>query len=160
MDRLLNGEKPRIMARYPHLAPEDRTIWTRFIENGSYLPNLVWYDVRVGMAVEVPSGQPEWMKRFAEYATRKRIDIVGLRGQDYYIIEAKPFAGVVALGQAIYYSEAFRAEYEHQGLVIPAVITDRVDPDVRPVFEAAGVVVFEVGRDESQEETSHKKDSI
>jgi len=141
------GVRPIVAAKYPHMMPEDTVIWRRFVENGLYLPDLVWYDVRVGHAVEVASGQPEWMKKFSEYTTRKRIDIVGRKGLDYWIIEAKPRAGVVALGQAVFYSLAFLKEYDHAAAVIPAVITDVCDEDVRPVFDAAGVLVFEVGRE-------------
>lgn len=126
--------------------PEDHLIWLRFIENGEFLPEEVWYDVRVGRAVDVKDGQPAWMYKFAEYATRKRIDIVWRAGRDLWVVEAKPGAGLVALGQALYYSWAFEREYEHYGEVIPAVITDVVDEDVGPVFDLAGVVVFEVGR--------------
>jgi len=146
MVSLGKGVRPVVAPKYPHMMPEDRTIWQRFCGNGLYLPDEVWYDVRVGHAVPVASGQPAWMHKFAEYATRKRIDIVGKSGADYWIIEAKPKAGMVALGQALFYSWAFAKEYDHVGEVIPAVVTDVCDTDVREVFDLAGVVVFEVGR--------------
>lgn len=151
MVQLGPGVRPVLKVKYHHMMPEDTIIWRRFIENGSYLPDKVWYDVRVGKAVEVPSGQPEWMSKFAEYSTRKRIDMVWRKGLDYWVVEAKPRAGVVALGQVIYYSEGFRKEYQAPALIIPAIITDVVDEDVRPIFDAIGVVVFEVGRKEDDE---------
>ena len=141
---------PEVSAKYPHMMPEDRIIWRRFVGNGLYLPDVVWYDVHVGKAVEVASGQPEWMHKFSEYSTRKRIDIVGRKGLDYWVIEAKPRAGIVALGQAVFYSLAFMEEYEHVGEVIPMVVTDVVDEDVRPILDLLGVVVFEVGREEEE----------
>lgn len=134
-----------VSVRYPHMMPEDIIIWRRFIENGIRLPDEVWYDVRVGEAMEVESGQPEWMKRFAEYSTRKRIDVIGRKGFDWFIIECKPRAGIVALGQAVYYAWAFEREYRPPGRVLAVIVTDVVDPDVRPLFDQAGVVVFEVG---------------
>ena len=151
MVQLGPGVRPVLVNKYPHMMPEDTIIWRRFIENGSYLPDQVWYDVRVGKAVEVPSGQPEWMHKFAEYSTRKRIDMVWRKGIDYWVVEAKPKAGVVALGQVIYYTEGFRKEYQVAGVIRPAIITDVVDEDVRPIFDAIGVIVFEVGREESLE---------
>ena len=135
----------KMSVRYPHMMSEDVIIWRRFIGNGKWLPDEVWYDVRVGKAVEVESGQPEWMTRFAEYATRKRIDVIGRKGVDWFVIECKPHAGVVALGQAVYYAWAFETEYRPRGRVIATVITDVVDEDVRSVFDAAGIVVFDVG---------------
>lgn len=139
------SEKPILKTRYLHLMPEDTLIWRRFIRNGQFLPDEVWYDIRVGGGIELPSGQPEWMQRFAEYSYRKRIDIVGRKGRDYYIIECKPGAGIVALGQVIYYSLAFLAEIKPPGEVIPAVITDRVDPDVLPIFNDLEIQIYEVG---------------
>ena len=146
MDFRTLGHKPMVAAKYPHLAPEDAIIWRRLLGNDDVHFDEVWYDVRVGEAVRVPTGQPEWMQRMSDYSTRKRIDIVARRGWDYWVIEAKPFAGVVALGQAIFYSETFRDEYKIRTPVFAAVITDICDPDVLPIFDRHGVVVFEVGR--------------
>ncbi len=72
--------------------------------------------------------------------------MVARRGIDLWIIECKPLAGVVALGQALFYANAFAAEYRPRGQVVPAVVTDIVDADVRSIFDKYGVVVFEVGR--------------
>lgn len=137
---------PRVSVRYPHLMPEDTIIWRRFVKQGQFLPDEVWYDVRVGTPIEVASGQPEWMRKWAEYSSRKRIDIVGRMGSDWLVIEAKPKAGVVALGQVVFYGWKFELEYKPTGRVIPAIVTDSVDPDLRPLFDVAGIVVFEVGR--------------
>ena len=145
MSKLLDGVKPLVLPKYRHLMREDAAIWRRFIKQGKYLPDAVWYDVRVGLGVELPTGRPEWMATMAEYSWRKRIDIVGRAGLAWWVIECKPGAGVVALGQAVYYSMAFAAEYAHAGVVLPVVITDVVDGDVLPVFEAQRVIVLEVG---------------
>ena len=142
------ARKPISSIRYPHMLSEDIVIWRRFVECGFYVPDKVWYDVRVGGGVYMDSGQPEWLRKMAEYTYRKRIDVVARRGRDYWIIEAKPLAGVVALGQAIYYANAFKIEYKPLGSVIPAVVTDIMDQDVGPIFDKYGVVVFEVGRGE------------
>ena len=139
------GLKPVPAPKYLHMMPEDSEIWTRFLKNADVVIDEVWYDVRVGQAVEVASGRPDWMRRWADYSTRKRIDVVARRGCDYWVIEVKPLAGMVALGQAIYYGEAFRKEYRPPRGVISAVVTDSVDQDVRSIFEQYGVVVFEVG---------------
>jgi len=139
------GFPVELRRRYPHLMPEDKVLWERWIVRGDDLPARVWYDVRVGHAVEVESGQPEWMKHFAEYATRKRIDIVGAYGNDYVVFEAKPFAGMVALGQLVFYRWAFAREYGGGRRVFGGVITDVVDPDVAPIFAGLGIWVVEVG---------------
>lgn len=140
------SEKPVVKSRYLHLMPEDRAIWQKFILNGEFLPDEVWYDVRVGRGIELSSGQPEWMHKFAEYSYKKRIDVVGKIGQDYLIIECKPYAGIVALGQIIFYSLTFLAEFEPRGNVIPVIITDSADPDCVSILADLGCLVFEVGK--------------
>lgn len=145
-----NGMKPRPAVKYRHMMPEDVIVWTKFLKNDDVVFDEVWYDLRVGLGIEVDTAQPEWLKRMADYTHRKRIDVVARRGEDYWIIEAKPFAGVVAFGQALYYAEAFKAEYRPPAAVIPCVVTDICDKDVLPVFDSYGVVVFEVGRSEEE----------
>lgn len=145
MVSLGHGVRPEVRPRYRHMMPEDTLIWTRFLYGKMYLPDVVWYDVRVGMPLSVPVDRPEWMRRYVDYSTRKRIDVVGRKGLDYWVIECKPNAGCEALGQAIFYSHVFMQEYQPAGEVIPCVVTDRVDHDVRSVFDFCGVVVIEVG---------------
>jgi len=140
------AQQPIILPKYKHMMPEDTLIWRQFIRNGKYLPDQVWYDVRVGHGIQVPTGQPNWMHKFAEYSYRKRIDIVWRKSLDYWIVECKPFAGIVALGQVIYYGVAFELEYRPERAVGRAIITDQVDPDLVDLFESLGVVVFEVGK--------------
>ena len=127
------------------MMPEDTIIWKRFLKNGKYLPDLVWYDVRVGRGIAIPSGQPEWMKRMADYTYKKRIDMVWKIGSTWWVIEAKPAAGVVALGQVIFYADLFKSEYVPDQQVEMGIVTDFVDLDVKTIFEKWGVVVFEVG---------------
>jgi hypothetical protein len=149
MDGLGNRFPPEIRAKYPHMMPEDVIIWERFIRNGQFLPDDVWFDVKVGIGLPVPSGQPDWMKRMVEYNYKKRIDMVWRVGLDYWVVEAKPFAGIVALGQVIFYSEAFADRFRPNYPVKRAVITDVIDADVKPVFDLYSVIVFEVGFENS-----------
>lgn len=145
MLHLTGGVKPVVQRKYLHMMPEDTAIWTRFLRQGQFLPDLVWYDVHVGKGIHVSDGQPDWLKKMTLDISRKRIDIVARCGLDYWIIEAKPAAGIVALGQVLYYSTAFALEYEHAGRIIPAVVTDVVDPDLVQTFRLGGVVIFESG---------------
>jgi len=140
------GEKPVVKVRYPHMMPEDTAIWRRFVKNGLYLPDKVWYDVHVGMPIDVSGEKEPWVQQYIDKATKKRIDVVGRTGQNWIIIEVKPRAGIVALGQAIFYTWAFLREVEILGEIQGAVVTDSADPDLVPLFDELGIVVFEVGR--------------
>jgi len=139
------GQTPAILPKYKHLMPEDTILWRRFISNGQYLPDECWYDIRVGQGITLPGKRPGWMDKFAEYSYRKRIDIVWRKGGDYWVVECKPGAGVVALGQVIYYGWAFEREYQPTRPIIRAIITDYLDQDLLDLMQIFGVVVFEVG---------------
>lgn len=145
MVRLIDGSVLEVRAKYPHMMPEDTAIWTTFIEGGKFLPDVVWYDVKVGQSIPIAKGEPPWMKKYVDFSTRKRIDVVGRVGLDYWIIECKPSAGHAALGQVIHYARAFMREYDHQGEIIPVIVTDAMDPDLKIDFQEIGIVVIEVG---------------
>ncbi len=148
MVELLNGEVPQLRVKYPHMMPMDSEIWNRFLIFGKFLPDRVYYDVRVGRGVEPPEGSPEWLKKYAKINYTKRIDVIGSTIDRWWIIECKPGASYWALGQVIFYSWAFKNEIADDKEIIPVVITDVVDEDLRPLFDLAGVLVFEVGREE------------
>jgi hypothetical protein len=131
--------------KYPHMMPEDTAIWTAFLEGGKHIPDVVWYDVKVGQAIRLSKGEPPWMQKYVDYSTRKRIDVVARVGLDYWVIECKPGAGHAALGQVIHYARAWMREYEHQGEVVPVIITDVMDPDLKIDFQEVGIVCVEVG---------------
>lgn len=139
------AEKPVLATRYRHMLREDLAIWRKFIVNGKFLPDKVWYDVRVGNAVTLGDDEPEWMVRMNQQLTRKRIDVVGKVGLDFWVIELKPEAGYDAFGQVVYYAYDFQREYAKGASVVPVIVTDFADPDVLPVCSQAGVLVLEVG---------------
>ena len=145
MVRLINGSAPEVRIKYPHMMPEDTAIWTAFLEVGKYIPDKVWYDVKIGQSMRMPKGEPPWMKKYVDYSTRKRIDVVARVGLNYWVIECKPGAGHAALGQVIHYARAFMREYEFQGEVIPVILTDVMDPDLKIDFQEIGIVCLEVG---------------
>jgi hypothetical protein len=143
MVRLIDGSIPEVRIKYPHMMPEDTAIWTAFLEGGKYIPDKVWYDVKVGQPMPMPGGEPPWMKKYVSYSTRKRIDVVARVGLDHWVIECKPNAGHAALGQVIHYARAFMREYEYPGEVVPVIITDSMDPDLKIDYQEIGIVVIE-----------------
>jgi len=136
---------PKVQNRYRHMLAEDIEIWRRFVSNGDYLPDVVWYDVRVGLSVGLSDVSPDWMKRMAMGLTRKRIDVVGRIGMDYWIIEVKPRASYDAFGQVVFYADAFEKEHRLVGQVIPVLVTDSPDPDIMSLCDETGVLVLGVG---------------
>lgn len=132
------------LAKYPHLLASDIPIWDRFLD--LYSPDFTGfnYDVRVGRGIEPPQGTSPNIRRMAIDLTQKRIDSVGFQPGKIWIIEVKERPGVGAVGQIISYTILFRKQFSPQDELIPAIVADIVEPDIRTILNDQGVTWFEV----------------
>lgn len=130
------------MPHYPHLMAEDSAVWTTFLQSEFIKIKEVWYDVRVGKAVELPEFTSDMEKRISAGLTRKRIDVVAAVGGGLWVIELKPYADMYALGQVLTYVRLFRLEYVSPGDVIPVIICSDFDKDMVEEFDEFGVLVI------------------
>lgn len=137
-----SGQKPNVMVHYPHMLAEDTDVWTRFLESRVIDIDEVWYDLRVGQPVAVRQGASEMEQRIANGLTRKRIDAVCRVAGGFWVVEVKPYANMVALGQALTYSRLFKQEYTDVGEVLPVIVCDGVDQDLIEEFDELGVLVL------------------
>lgn len=144
MADLGTGQKSIVMSSYPHMLPADAVIWTRYLRKPVVPMLRVWYDLHVGKPVEAAIDQPEYIRLVAFGVSRKRIDVVAKVKAGWWVIEVKPVAGPVALGQVVNYSRLFRTEYKKPGEILSVVICETVDPDSQPDYEAAGVGLIRV----------------
>ncbi len=103
-------------------------------------------DVRVGLRPVVPSeARTDWMERLGAALYPLRIDACILAGGHWWVVEIKPDAGYVSLGQVLTYEYFARRTCECLRECTPAVLTDHVQECLRPLFSRYGVKVFEVG---------------
>ncbi|MBA7690502.1 hypothetical protein ES703_99031 [subsurface metagenome] len=133
--------KPIVMPHYPHMMAEDIAVWSKYLASPLVTIKEVWYDVHVGGAVQVAGGPGTVEARVAAGVTRKRIDCVCRVGGGYWVVEVKPFASMLALGQVLSYTRLFVQEYRPAGEVWPVIVCDAVDEDLLDEFDAAGVAV-------------------
>ncbi len=138
------GQKPIIMPHYPHMLSEDIAVWTEYLKDPIALIKRVWYDVKVGGAIDTGKPVGSLEQRIAAGVSRKRIDVIALVGGGYWVIEIKPFGSMMAMGQVLTYSRLFTEEYRPAGQVFPVIVCSRADPDMIGEFDDAGVVVIEV----------------
>lgn len=120
---------------------EDTAVWTKYLKSPLVPLKEVWYDVHVGGAVPLPAGASDMDRRIASALTRKRIDVVARVGGGYWVIEVKPFASMLALGQVLSYHRLFVREYRVDGETWPVIVCDSADDDLLDEFDAAGVGV-------------------
>lgn len=121
---------------------EDNAVWTKFLQTDIHRLKEVWYDVRVGQAVLLPVGADDRDRRIAAGLTRKRIDVVCSVGGGFWVVEIKPYASMLAVGQVISYSRLFAIEYTVPGQVIPVIVCDSYDEDLLDEFDELGILVL------------------
>ena len=136
------GTKPVIRPHYPHMLHEDNSVWTKFLQTDAQRLKEVWYDVKVGLPVFLPVGASDIERRIAAGVTRKRIDVVCHVAGGYWVVEIKPRASMLAVGQVISYVRMFNLEYAPGGQVIPVIVCDSFDEDLVDEFDELGVLVL------------------
>ena len=121
---------PEKLVRYPHLMVGDVEIWERYLELHAKEWTGFRYDVRVGEGIELPKSQPEYIRGMALALTEKRIDVVGEKGNDVWIIEVKPNAMLSAVGQVLSYQVLFEDRFPEERKPYLMIVTDRKGPDI------------------------------
>lgn len=134
--------KPNIMPHYPHMMNEDREIWTKFLEQGYFEIEKVWYDVHCGLGLPVPGGIGSVEYKISQGVTRKRIDVVCTVKDEIWIVEIKPHANMKSLGQIITYQKLFQEEYKTKLKVVPVILCWTMDPDIAPILSNIGVRIL------------------
>jgi hypothetical protein len=122
---------------------EDTAVWSKYLADPTDVIQEVWYDVHVGQPVGVLKPDDELGRRIASGVSRKRIDVVARVGSGLWVIEIKPYASMLALGQVLSYTRMFIEEFRPMAEVMPVIVCDEVDDDLLDEFEALGVMVIQ-----------------
>ena len=117
-------------------------LWNRFLDRYGAEWSAFEYDVRVGPPSGAARGFDAQTQAVFEALTRLRIDAVGYRGPEIWLLEVKPFAGISAVGQLIGYRELFLRERPEVAEVALGVVTDRFTPAVGEVLASQGIQVW------------------
>lgn len=127
------------LKKYPHLRPEDVVIWERFIEMYPDFFERVNYDVRCGEGRSYPLVEDEKILHDIQGLSKLRIDVVGFRAKERWVIELKPRAGASAIGQVMCYANLFKDLCAADTKITMAVITDEAVPDIERIAASFGV---------------------
>lgn len=117
-------------------------VWNRFLDRYGAGWEAFEYDVRVGPASGAAGGADEATRRVFESLTRLRIDAVGYRPGEIWVLEVSPFAGISKVGQAIGYRDLFVAERRPAQPVRAGVVTGVFSPAVGEVLRSQGIEVW------------------
>ena len=130
------------LAKYPHLGPEDAKIWDTFIQNNPEYFESVEYDLRVGEGRDYSEHPDDQYKADMIHLSKKRIDVVGFRLNEIYIIELKPNANMSAIGQVVGLTKLYQAENKTTRKIYPVIITDEILPDMANLCGQMGVLIY------------------
>lgn len=125
--------------KYPHMKPHDIAIWERCLVKFPELFDECEYDVPVGSGPEFdPTVSPETGgDNYVLY--QRKIDVVGWKGEQLYIVEVKPRAGTSALGQVTGYGKLYERDYAPKTKPKLVVLTDSLLPDMKTLAQQFGV---------------------
>ncbi len=122
---------PELLFKYPHMFPLDIAIWERFLVSyGADYANFS-YDVKVGSGSPVAPGTPDNYARMQEILSKYRIDAVGFRSNNIDIIEVKPDAGTIAIGQVVTYVALYKRDLKPSLTIRGVIVTNRELPDMK-----------------------------
>lgn len=119
-------------------------IWKAFKRQHDLQNEVCKFDVRVGTELqECPNAEAKYQRLWASLSA-KRIDVL-IEGEDEdWIVEIKPRAGMVALGQLLTYRYLFTLEAKAGRRVLATCLCAEVDPDVLPIFRQRGIALWKV----------------
>lgn len=136
--------KPAIRLNYPHFLPSDTEVWTRFLIKYPDHFDLVDYDIHVGKGIDL---DPSWEQNIATMATtitQRRIDVLGVKGAVWYIVEVKKDPGVTAVGQLIGYRVLYKLQFPDRPTPRLLLVSNRVDADLQTILENQHISYFVV----------------
>lgn len=133
------------LEHYPHMKPVDIHLWNKFLSAQPKFGDRVDYDVLVGEGTVVGDVEQDEYVRDFQILTQKKIDAVVYKGGAVFVFEIKPFAGAHALGQVETYTTLLKHKRPDILQIRKAIITNKAQSDFAIVFEAYGIMLFEVG---------------
>lgn len=126
------------------MLPSDVAIWERFLERYGKDYTGFDYDVHVGGWVTETDQWTGTKKKVYWSMAAKRIDAVGHKPGEIWLLEVKPEAGVTAVGQLVMYSMLYRDRFHPVENVMAALVCENVLPDEKSVITRLGFKIFVV----------------
>lgn len=131
---------------YPHLLPVDAQLWEQFISRYPGYFKQVAYDVHVGEGISVPDGYAESLRGMAKTLTQKRIDVVGVMNDIYWVVELKTYAGATAVGQVVLYRNLLSVLLPEVTNIGMMIITDIFQPDMVGIMDQMAIAYVALGQ--------------
>lgn len=132
------------LAKYPHMKPADVEIWEQFIRAKRDFFDRVDYDFHVGDgAAFLPTGEDTPEGRENKLYQRK-IDVVGYRDGQVWLVEVKPMADTEALGQILTYQKLYLKSKNANQSPTMMVLTGKITNEMKEIYAGKNVAVLVV----------------
>jgi len=122
------------LRKYPHLVASDILIWDVWIRLYGHHFEGFSYDIHVGEGLAPDKRAPYPIQQMWTTLTQKRIDVVGFRPTELWLIEVKDRATVATLGQILSYLHLFNIQYRPVRLTRPVIIAGSIEPDIETIL--------------------------
>ena len=134
--------KYKLLSKYPHMKPADVEVWEKFIIAHPDFFDTVDYDFRVGEGANfLPTGEKTPDER-ENWLYQRKIDVVGYKSLNIWIIEIKPIADMFALGQIIVYRDLCIKEKKFPGDFESAVMCSKINKEMKEVFYKQSITIM------------------
>lgn len=136
---------------FPGLIPIEAQLWRIWLQSHESDFDSFEYNVFVGKGVTVAphvlEADTELERKLREQfrqATQKKIDVVGMRGNETWIFEVEERPGTRALGQLLTYSTLLPQKRPIPGAIQLAIVARRIGADMLTAFEDQGILVWQI----------------
>lgn len=137
---------PRRPRRWMGLRPDDGALLAIWVDSlGASLQELHTHVPVASDDVDVVDVADPRMRRLAEQLYPRRVDAVLLIKDEWWLVECKPSADHMALGQVLCYAFWWEGLPAGPDLQHVAVLTDQADEMCRRAYFAHGVELIELG---------------
>lgn len=129
------------LAKYPHMKPADVAIWERFVGANWDFFDRVDYDLCVGEGADFLPTDEDTPDGRQNRLYKRKIDVVGYKGNAVTLIEVKPLADTEALGQIITYGDLYAKEKDALPAVTLMVLAEKIMAEMKDIYTRKNVEV-------------------
>ncbi len=142
--------KPSLKEGYPpgwqgfpmQMSPKDLELWVRFKEEYAREFKQFYFDVLIGdPVIEAPEEELN-IRMYVEQTSRLRIDAVGEKDDEWWLMELRPNAAAGAIGSILTYKTLWEEDPPDRRLVTPVIVTDNTNKNIVRVCAILKIIII------------------
>ena len=132
------------LSKYPHLAGSDIPTWDAWIR--MYGHNFLGfdYDIHIGHGLKPNPGTPSSYAADWTILTQKRLDVLGYRPGEIWLIEVKHRPMTASIGQVLSYDILYKADFKPKVPIVLCMIAGIIEPDIETVLRHFNIRFYDL----------------